>query len=208
MGKKSIIEFLLKWIEDETFRQRILHREVSEMRTFGLDGEQIKRLTRLKPGPIGRQIALELGVDLEEVRNAIFPQPDPELSNTGGFSTMVSVAAAGYDEGQTHIRRVRPGIVPVSTATKVVLWGQGFRWEPARITVEFSQKGAATVTGTVTKVDCGVDVWQRVHVDVAAPGLTAGGWEILAHNDDDWRDPMDHSLGYLWSSPPGSVHAR
>jgi hypothetical protein len=56
------------------------------------------------------------------------------------------------------------------------------------------------VDGTVTGIECGIDVWQRVTVEAT---LTPGEWEIKAHNDDDEDPPA--SGNFKWSDPTGKV---
>ena len=194
MGKKLIVEFIIDWIRDKALREKVLHKETTEMGSFGLDGSQIGELRKFKLAEIGKRVADELGVDLDDLRHAIYG-PD---SATG------AVAAAAYDEGKTHIRRVVPKIVTQGTQSTVVLWGHGFKSDASKITVEFVTGpllSRVTVPGTVTGVECGVDVWQRVSVDLKLTQV--GDWMVQAHNDDD----KDGQGNYIWSFPAGTIHA-
>jgi hypothetical protein len=60
------------------------------------------------------------------------------------------------------------------------------------------------VAGAVTGVECGIDVWQRVSVDMKL--TQAGDWVVRAHNDDDEHPPKG-SRNWIWSDPMGTVHA-
>jgi hypothetical protein len=194
MAQKLIVEFLRDWTHRKDLREKVLHKETTEMGAYGLDGTQIKLLRRFDRPMIAKQIAKELGIDMEDLHDAIYGEADPTSA----------IGAAAYDEGKTHIRLVVPSVISVNTLSEVVLMGQGFKSDPNLVTVEFRTGppvNTITVAGNVTGIKCGVDVWQRVAVNVT---LTAtGDWEVRAHNDDDGNGPAN----WVWSAPTGKVHA-
>jgi hypothetical protein len=191
MAQKLIIDFLRDWVRDQQLREEVLHKEKTGMQNYGLDLPQIALLRKFDQQKIAEKIAKELGLDLADLQEAIYGVAGPSAA----------AGAAAYDEGRTHIRRVNPKVISANTATEVVLMGHGFKSDITKVTVEFrTGVPPVSVQGQVTEVKCGVDVWQRVAVDVTLG--TTGDWEVRAHNDDD----KDASNNWIWSEPTGTVH--
>jgi hypothetical protein len=203
MAERLIIDFLYDWVRTKKLREDVLHKEESGMGSgdggtipgFGLDDKQIADLRAFKLVEIATRMCEELGVDLKDLREAVYG-PDSPGGAAGG---------AAYDEGRTHIRRIVPKVVPLSTATGVVLWGHGFKSAKGKVTVQFLQGDPKNPThlevGTVTAIECGVDVWQRVSVDVTLK--QTGDWAVRARNDDDFEED---GVTEAWSIPVGTVH--
>jgi hypothetical protein len=180
MAQKLIIDFLHDWIRNETLRKKVLHKELTHMKIpGGLDDGQIQVLTGFEIGKIAEQIAKELGLDLDDLREAVYGKP----SETGGTS------GAAYDEGRTHIRRIVPAVVAAVSAPqtqKIVLWGHGFHENASDVTVQFTTGSAASPTvvqTTPTHIEYGVDVWQRVTVEVTLS--VTGDWDVHAFSTGD-----------------------
>jgi hypothetical protein len=193
MANRLIVDLIYDWIRDQKLREGVLHKEETNMNAYGLEDKQIKILRKFKLEEIAGRICEELGVDLDDLRQAIY----------GPDSAAGAAGAAAYDEGKTHIRRVVPKVAPNGTQTTFVLWGHGFKADNTKITVEFvtgPPNNPVIVQGTVTAVECGVDVWQRV--TVTATLNQTGDWAVRAHNDDD----IDASKQVIWSDPSGMVH--
>jgi hypothetical protein len=195
MAKKLIVDFLFDWVRDAQLRQKVLHKEKTELGNYGLDTDQIGALRKFVLPQIAKRMADELGVDLDDLRHAVYG-PDSD----GGTGAL---GAAAYDEGKTHIRRIHPAIVTQSAASAIMLCGHGFKSDPSKVTVEFltgSPAAPTTVKGTVTGVSCDIDVWQRVAVNVTLN--QTGEWAVRAHNDDD----VDAGGNIVWSDPLGRLY--
>jgi hypothetical protein len=184
MSDKFIIDFLHEWLHDGGLRCKVLHQEKTQMGVWGLDQKQREVLTSLDKDKIVVQILDELGLDLDTLKKIVYPPPG---SPTGAG------AAAGYDEGRTHIRRIDPNFVDLNQTKTVTLFGQGFVSTPANIEVQCS-KGGVTQTFQATEVNCGVDVWQRVEVPVTLD--VVGEWVVNARNSGETN----------WSNPSGTIH--
>jgi hypothetical protein len=197
MAEKTIVDFLHDWMRSKPLREKVLHKEKTEMGSYGLDDAQIKELRNFRLLKIAKRMADELGLDLDDLREAVYGPDDP--SGAG------AVGAAAYDEGRTHIRRVVPAIVSRGVASEVVLWGHGFKSDKTKVTVEFlnGPPPPTTVAGVVTDVQCGIDVWQRITVQMTLN--QTGDWTVRAHNDDD-ETPPPGSGNWIWSDPVGRVH--
>jgi hypothetical protein len=196
MPNKLIIEFVNDWIRKKNVRCAVLHKEDTAMVAEQLDATQRTVLKSFDKALIWEEILKEmktLGIDLDALRKAIW-NLDPGVNPVGGLSTAV------YDEGKTHIRRVEPAVISISAATPLVLLGQGFKEAAASITVECRKAGFPTKSFKASSVSCGVDVWQRVTVNVTLD--QTGDWEIFAQNDDD--PPVNGVRP--WSDPSGTVH--
>jgi hypothetical protein len=195
MAQKLIIDFLHDWVRNKKLREDVLHREEDGMKDYGLDGPQYNVLRKFDQQKIVEKIAKELGLDLEDLREAVYGTP----------GVAPAAGAAAYDQGRTHIRRVVPAVISVNTSSEVVLMGHGFKSDKAKVTVEFITGPPANPTiksATVNWIKCGVDIWQRVAVSVTLDAT--GDWDARAHNDDEGDPPG--SGNWKWSQPSGRVH--
>lgn len=194
MGKKLIVEFLHDWLTTEKLRHDVLHKESDGMQDFGLDASQSLLLRQFERPEIAKKMCEELGIDLEELKEAVY----------GSTGEVPAGAAAAYDQGRTHIRRVIPSVISANTQSEVVLMGHGFKSNTNLVTVEFRTgppPNPTKVQGQVTEIKSDIDVWQRVTVSVTV--TDSGDWDVLAHNDDD----KDGAGNFIWSEPSGTIHA-
>jgi hypothetical protein len=181
MPKKYVVEFLARWIRDEEFRCKVLHREITTLQDWELTGEQVDDLTSLDKQKILNRILKEfetdLGVDLDKVQQEVIGVPAPPILGP-------TAAAMGtvYTEGAVHVRGIQPKTVPVGVEKVLVLRGQGFEGTP-QVTFE---RGTTSVTPTVVSVSCDVDVYQRVTMKVTLNEV--GEWTVRARNvsTDPW----------------------
>jgi hypothetical protein len=185
MPTKYIVEFLAKWIRDEDFRCKVLHKEVTSLQDWELTGEQVDDLLSLNKETILKRILKEfeddLGVNLDKVQMEVIGVPQPPI-----LGPTAAAMATVYTEGAVHVRGTDPQTVPVGVEKMVVLRGQGFEGTPQ---VQF-ERGTKSVSPTVVSVSCDVDVYQRVAVNVELDEV--GEWKVKARNTN--TDPWSTEL--------------
>jgi hypothetical protein len=200
MADKLIADFVRDWLYNSSnLREEVLHKELDGMKAYGLDDTQIELLRKFELPKIARRISKELGIDMDDLREAIYGE---------GGDAFAALGAAAYQQGVTHIRRVVPAVVLANppNPSKVVLMGQGFKSDPTKVTVQFvtgPPTAPVPVAGVVTSISSDVDVWQRIHVDVTL--TQTGDWVVQAHNDDEATTGPGGNP--KWSAPKGKIHA-
>jgi hypothetical protein len=211
MASKLIAQFLMDWINDDGadggLRATILHREKTGMAEYGLSTNQAEILKGFEAEKMANKLASELGIDLDELLEAVWGKGGPTGANSSAL----------YDEGRTHIREVTPAVTKQGATTSFELKGHGFKsGNMSLITIEFyhldtvidynldsTAISAHPTTRTVNPVSVsnGLDCWQRVEIDnVVLHEL--GAWGIRARNHDDEQP----NGAPEWSYPVGELH--
>lgn len=185
-----LVQFLERWIRDDEFRRKVLHKEKTTLSDYGLLDSQIQKLLTLDKDVILAEIAKEfedLGVDLDKAKREM-KRPSPSVIMSGQMM---------YSEGAVHVRGVTPQLLKRGEARHVVIRGQGLEWDSQLqdIEVDFNHKDVAAPILCTPVIDfgCDVDVYQRVTVEVTLDKL--GIWKVRARNRPS---PYDNTAG--WSA--------
>ena len=208
---KYVVEFLAKWIRDESFRCSVLHREIDAMEQYGLNALQITALADLETDKVLDRIRLEmthfLGIDLERLHSEVggpipveptpattAPAPGPlgpSVSGRVALRPMMMAEQSHYGQGNVHLRRAHPVGWKQGQEVLVSVLGQGFDSTP-KVCFEIeagTPPTKRTVDGVVLDIHCGVDVYQKVTVKVKLD--EPGQWSVRGRND---------VAGEMWST--------
>ncbi len=211
--QKMIVEFLAHYLSDSEFRCQVLYNERATMRRFGLNADQYNALISLKKSEILDRIVRDFkdsGVDVDRIRDEIWNDDRPPViedevvapanEEVRAIEVEELFDSSAYEEGTIHIRRREPTWVEPETDVEIFLGGQGFDPTPDSTQVTFVLKdptkprrnglpGGHHIEGRVTDCACGIDVFQRVKVEVNFP--KSGRWLIFARHisesDGDWH---------------------
>lgn len=206
MEKKYVLEFLIHYLADESFRRAVLYREKTTLRNWGMNEDHVGILTSLDEtaildllladtaamiddgefkGIVGGALR-EVGMDFEEAHERIWGNGAP-CAGPG----VAPLAAAAYGEGEVHVREVEPLEVVAGRNECITISGQGFS---PRVAVGFAQgDGAAApeVDGWIIDRHSDLDVHEYLVVEVVLPRV--GQWKVFVrrldevHDQEQWR---------------------
>lgn len=202
--KRSIMEFMIHYLGDPSFRRAVHYRERTTLSEWGLDAAQIDVLVALEKDPLlsmfqeevtsmiadatfmGRtdKALAEVGFDLGKAHDWIWGGQAPCRP------AAAPLAAALYGEGDVHVREIKPGTVVAGARQRVTISGQGFS---PRVAVGFALAEGATepeVDGWIIDRHSDIDVHEYLVVEVELP--SAGKWSVFVRRlgkdkTEDWR---------------------
>jgi hypothetical protein len=191
---KTILEFMIHYLADPALRRRVLYRELTAMRDFGLSNGDALLLQGLDETTIFAKIEKEIEAALADkslqgkLKSALagvgFDAAKAYGIIYGGGSdceprVKAVTMASAYGEGEVHIRGVVPHTIGLNERARIEIRGQGFG---PGVAVRFFHAGAnKTTEGWVVERRCDVDVHQYLVVDVVLSVI--GYWNVELFND-------------------------
>lgn len=178
MPQTLLVHFVSDFLRDPDLRARVLKDEDAGSAHYGLSAAQIQVMKTFDKTTILNALydeLLSIGIDMDAKKN--------EVHGGGGGAGGGGVAMANlYTSGGIHPRKVIPSAIQANTDFKVTIAGNGF---DKFVAVRFNDGNQPPVTGKVVSIDCDLDLYQRLEVEVKLP---AGTYTIEARNapGDPW----------------------
>lgn len=174
MPQTLLVHFISDCLSDPDVRARVLKDEDEGMAHYGLSAAQIQVMKSFDKTTILSALydeLLSIGVDMDAKKIEVYgPGGGP-----GGMANL-------YTSAGIHPRKVIPSAIQNNTDVKVTIAGNGF---DRFVAIRFNDGTNQPITGRVVSLDCDIDLYQRLEVEVKLP---AGTYTIEARNapGDPW----------------------
>jgi hypothetical protein len=187
---KTLNNLLNDFLASEAVRCRILKDHQKGLTDFPMSSVHVTKLGTMDSSTIIPYILAELtGLDptrMEKLLRDLKAKHDEVFPHAMTNQQLIDAAAA-YSSGGVHIFGVSPATVHANVATQIVVRGNGYECDKAKVQVQFVTDAHADLPAQVLSVRADEDLNERVTVTVLFPV------------PGDWRTQIKNAADTVWS---------